>query len=184
MRYIILLAIFAVVVTSGLFAQTTDDFTITVTVNYIEFQLKTADNTADYTTWPIGNVNEGETVEMTTGAGGDHIYVNNESNVALQFSAYSTSPAPGACGYGTATAWSPGAAAGVNIYRLEMDKGALTAVPGAYTTITATTLGGADDFYNTAAGESYHLYTKFTVPTTADDGCQHNITVYVVATTP
>jgi len=166
------------------FAESSDNFTITVTCNYIDFELKTADNSAEYTDWPVGNVNEGETVEMTTGAGGDHIYVENTSNVNLEFKAYSNSVAPGPCGYGTPVAWSPGGAAGLNTYYLRLGKGELGAVPGTYTDITGEDLGGAILYYSTIAGESYHLYTKLTAPNPADDGCSHTITVYIVAIAP
>ncbi len=184
MKSAVILSLFAILAVSAAFAQVTDDFNITVTCNYIQFQLKEADNVANYITWPIGNVNEGETVEMTTGSGGDHVYVNNESNLALDFNAYSESPTPTACGYGTETAWGPAAAAGLDAYLLELGKGEEATVPVAYTTITATTIGGANNYYTTAAGESYHLYTQLTTPTTSTDGCQHDITVYIVAVTP
>lgn len=163
------------------FSADTDNFTITVTVNFIDFDLRNAPNTADYTNWPLGNVNPGSVTEMTTGTGGSHIYVRNMSNIALDFKAYSITAAPSACGFGTPTAWTPGASAGTNIYKLEIDKGELGAVPAVYTTITGTTLGSANEFHTTAAGESYRLYTKFTAPTVASDGCQHTITVYIIA---
>lgn len=184
MRKLVLVGLFALIAATGLLAQSSDDFTITVTVNYIDFQLMEADSATGYGNWALGNLNAGGTAEMTTGGGGDHIYVQNHSNVALDFSAYSSSPAPAGCGYGTATAWSPGAAAGVDTYLLEMDKGEATTVPASYTTIDATDMGSADLFYSTLAGESYHLYTKFTAPTSATDGCEHTITVNVIAVAP
>lgn len=184
MRNFLIIALFATMAVSVLFAQATDDFTITVTVNYIEFELRTADDSGDYSLWAIGNVNAGETAEMTTGAGGDHVYVSNSSNVPLDFSAYSTSPAPASCGFGTATAWTPAVAAGVDMYLLEIDKGEVGTVPPTYTTIDGNSIGTSDLFYSASAGESYHLYTKFTAPTSASDGCEHSITVNIVATTP
>ncbi len=184
MRNVALIGLFAIFVAMGLFAQTTDDFTISVTVNFIDFQLMTADSSSAYTNWAIGNINAGGTAEMTTGGGGDHIYVDNNSNVALDFSAYSTSAAPGGCGFGTPTAWLPDVTAGVDTYLLEIDKGESGAVPPSYTTIDGVDIGSSDLFYTSSAGESYHLYTQFTAPTSASDGCEHSITVNIVATTP
>ena len=174
----------ALLLATFIWAADTDNFTITVTVDFIDFTLKDAGNTTDYTNWPIGNVNAGSVHTQTTTSGGDHIYVNNLSNVALDFKAYSTSVAPGGCGYGTPTAWTPAASAGTNVYKLELGKGLVGTLPGAFTGITGTTSGTANTYYTTTAGESYHLYTQLTAPTVAADGCQHTITVYVMAVAP
>jgi hypothetical protein len=184
MKRAMLIGLFAILVATASFAQVTDDFTITVTVNFIEFQLMTADSSGAYPGWAVGNMNEGETVVMTTGGGGDHIYVKNLSNVPLDFSAYSNSPAPAGCGYGTPTAWNPGAAAGTDIYLLELGKGAAGVVPATYTIIDGTNIVSSDLYYTTIAGESYHMYSRFTTPISASDGCPHNITVTIVAATP
>ena len=184
MKKLILIALIATLCGGALIAQSSDDFTITVTVNYIDFSLRDAADAAPYPGWDLGNVNAGATVEMTTSATGDHIYVDNQSNVALDFAAYSTSAAPAACGYGTATAWSPGTSAGTDQYLLEMANGGVDTAPGTYTTIDGTAVGSADDFYSAIAGEGFHLYTQLGIPTVATDGCSHDIVVYVLAVAP
>ncbi len=158
-----------------------DSFTITVSVEWIDFSLKTADGTADYTNWNIGMVAPGAVNTMTTGTGGNHILVDNNCNVSVDFSIYSVSAAPGACGRGTPTAWTPGAASGNNIYLLEGGKGAVGALPATWTTFDNTSAPG--DVY--AASEppatDHHLYFRFTAPTSVSDGCDHTVMVYVVA---
>ena len=184
MKRAIALVILTLLIAGFAFAADTDDFTITVTVNYVDFSLKNAGNTADYNEWPIGNVNAGASSEMTTGTGGDHVYVNNGSNLLLDFKAYSTSAAP-TCAFGTPTAWSPADPAGTDTYKLELGKGGLDAVPTSYTTILGTDTGSSNLFYSTvSAGESYHLYAKLGVPTVASDGCEHEIVVYILGIVP
>ena len=163
-------------------AQESASFTITVTVNYVDFTLRNAADSAPYGTWGIGNLAAGSEAEMTVGTAGDHIFVDNQSNIALSFKAYSTSAAPTACGFGTATAWAPATTAGTDEYKLEMGKGAVSALPTAYATMDGGDEAGADLVYSTTAGEDFHLYAKLTAPTAVSDGCGHSITVYVLAT--
>ncbi|MCK5833683.1 hypothetical protein KAH81_08440 [bacterium] len=182
----IVLAIFVILAVGALYAQESESFTITVTVNYIDFSLRNAADSAPYPNWPIDNVNAGATSEMTTTSVGTHILVDNESNVALDFETYSTSLAPTACGFGTPTAWVAGAASGVDTYLLEMGVGDVSTAPatGDYDIIDGASLPAADLVNSTVAGESWRLYSKLTAPLTASDGCEHTITVFVVATTP
>ena len=158
-----------------------NSFTITVTVEYLQVELRTADDAADYTTWALGTVSAGETNTMTTGSGGDHVLVKNGSNVSVDFSAYSTTAAPASCGYGSPTAWTAGTSAGVDTYLLEGGKGDLSTLPSSWTTFDDASPTG--DVY--ASGEpaetDHHFYARFTAPTSVSDGCEHTITVYIVA---
>ncbi|HHS49508.1 MAG TPA: hypothetical protein ENN07_00105 [candidate division Zixibacteria bacterium] len=166
------------------FAQTTENFTITVTVNFIDFSLRTADDAGAYGTWAIGNMNAGATSTMTGTAGGSHVLVKNESNVALDFKAFSTSEPPPPCGFGFPTAWTAGSAAGTDVYLLEMGDGTLADPPATWTVVDGGGLGDADLIYEAGEGENFRLYSRFTAPNIASDGCEHQITVFIVATTP
>ena len=167
----LLLATLLLVLVSGLWAVE-DNFTITVSVEYIEINLRTADDSGDYGTWNIGGpVAAGSQHTMTTGSGGDHILVDNNSSVSLDFSAYSSD----------ATTWTPGVAAGNETYLLEGGKGDVDTEPGAYTTFDDTSTPG--DVYAAAepASTDHHFYARLTVPTIVADGNTHTITVNIVA---
>jgi hypothetical protein len=180
------LPIIIIILILGVAALAQESFTITVTVNYIDFSLRKADDSAPYDSWEIGNLDADETTEMSVSTSGTHILVDNQSNVALDFDAYSTSATPTSCEFGTATAWSPDTASGADIYLLEMGKGTVSAVPDVadYHIMDGGDLAGSDNFYSAIAGDAFRLYSKLTAPTTVSDGCEHSITVYVVATTP
>ena len=180
-----LLGLTILLLVSVVWAQESEDFDITVTVNYIEFSLKDAGDAGLYGIWGIGNLDPGETAEMTTTSSGNHIYVNNSSNVALNFKGYSESVLP-TCSFGTPTLWHPGLNAGINVYKLQLGKGAVSAVPvpSDYHVMDSELLSGADMIYSTIAGESFHLYAKLISPIEVYDGCEHRITVYIVAMTP
>lgn len=158
-----------------------DSFTITVAVEWLEINLLVADSSTNYTNWDLGTVAPGATNTMTTGTGGTHVLVDNFSNVSVDFSAYSTTVAPGACGYGTPVAWTPGSAAGADIYLLEGDDGTVSTEPTTYTTITATSAPGDQYLAGAPVGENHRFYARFTAPTSVSDGCTHTITVYIVA---
>ncbi|RKZ30725.1 hypothetical protein DRQ36_04470 [bacterium] len=155
-----------------LLAADLDEMHITVTVEYIDITLRTADDGGDYGTWAIpGVVATGSQHTMTTGSGGDHILVKNNSSVALDFSAYSSD----------AGGWTAGAAAGNEVYLLEGGKGDVDNEPGTYTTLDDPDPG---DQYVAAepANTDHHLYLQLTVPTVVADGAEHDITVTVKAT--
>ncbi len=173
--------ILAVLFIASIAGAVEDSFTITVTVEYIGINLRTADDGADYVNWPLGTVAAGAVNTMTTGSAGNHVLVKNGSNVALDFSAYSTTVAPASCGYGTATAWTAGTAAGADIYLLEGGKGTVSAEPGTYTTFPDMVTPGTVYAAAEPAGTDHHFYARFTTPTSVSDGCEHTITVFIVA---
>ena len=158
-----------------------DNFTITVSVEWMSISLLKADSTVDYTNWDLGAVSAGNVSTMTTGAAGSHVLVDNNCNNPVDFSAYSTTVVPGACGYGTPTIWTPGAAAGNNIYRLEGGKSTVGALPGAWTNITSAVTPGNSYAPGEPAATNHRFYARFTAPTSVADGCTHTITVYIVA---
>jgi len=175
-----MIALLLIVICFSVWAADTDNFSITVTINYIDISLKeSSSHSTDYATWALDNVSAGAVSEMTSG---DHIWVDNQSNIDLDFYAYSESAAPAGCGYGTPTAWVP-TGPGANAYKLELAQGDAT-TPGTYTTIDGTDTGSADLFYNATAGETFDLYGKLSAPTTADDGCQHTVNVTITAIVP
>lgn len=167
----LLLAALLLALVGGLWAVE-DNFTITVSVEYLEINLRTADDSGDYGVWDIGGpVAAGSQHTMTIGSGGDHVLVDNNCNTVMDFSAYSSD----------ATTWAPGLAAGDEVYLLEGGKGDVGAEPGAYTTFDDASSPG--DVY--AAGEpaftNHHFYARLTVPTIVADGNTHTITVAIVA---
>lgn len=174
-----ILAILLIMAAGALFAQASENFSITVTVNFIDFALRDSADLVDYPGWAVGNMNAAATATMTRP---QQVFVKNQSNVALDFSAYSTSAAPAACGIGTSTAWTPGAAGGADIYRLELGIGTAGALPVTWNTFDGGSVGTADALYSAAADEDFRFYSRLTVPTTVSDGCQHEIVVYLVAT--
>ena len=64
-------------------AQESESFTITVTVNYIDFSLRKADDSALFDLWEIGNLDADETAEMSVLSTGTHILVDNQSNIDI-----------------------------------------------------------------------------------------------------
>lgn len=169
---------------SVVYAADNDAFTITVQVQYMDVTLRNADETGDYTTWPLGLRAEGEVITQTTGSSGDHIFVDNNCNCEVDFSAYQATTTPAPCGYGTPTLWTAGTTAGADIFKLELGKGTQDAEPATadWQTITASSSPGDVYLSDVPAGEDHHLYTRFTVPTSVSDGCVHQIDVTVVAT--
>ncbi len=158
-----------------------DSFNITVTVEYLEIDLLTADGSNPYPGWDLGTVAAGQSDTMTTGSGGDHVLVDNNCNTSVDFSVYVTTSAPGACGYGTPTAWTPAPTAGADQFVLSVGKGDLSSLPSSWTTVTATTSPGDVYAAGEPAGTDHHFYAAFTAPTSVSDGCQHSITVHIVA---
>ena len=177
------LAVF-LLLSSVVYAADHDAFTITVQVQYMDVTLRNADETGDYTTWPLDMRAEGEVITQTTGSGGDHIFVDNNCNCVVDFSGYQVTTTPAPCGYGTPTLWTAGTSAGDNIFKLELGKGTQDAEPAAadWQTITASASPGDVYLSDVAVGEDHHLYTRFTVPTSVSDGCVHQIDVTIVAT--
>jgi len=176
----LLVAIVFLTIATGVFAQVTRNFTITVSVQYIDIQLRTADSTAAYANWNIGSVAAASTQTQTTTTAGTHVFVVNNSNAALNFSAYVANSTTD-LGYGTVMNWAAGAAAAANVYKLDLGKGSVGSVPTAWQTITATAAPGNTYLTAEPAGTDHRLYARLGIPTSSSDGNQHNITVYVVA---
>ena len=173
---ILLLLMFA----TFLFAADNDYFTITVTVQFLDVSLmQSASHSADYTNWAIGAVAAGATSTQTTG---DHIWVNNNSNIVVSFNAWSYDTTTLSCAYGTPTNWTPAAAPGTNQYQLELGKGGASALPSSWSTIIATTNPGNTYYTASASDEDHDLYARFTTPSASSDGCQHKITVEILVT--
>jgi len=172
-------------------AQTpTDVFHITVTVNQLGVTLYQDDGATAYGTWALGNMPAGATAGMSFDnpdvGSDDHVEAFNSGNCNADLFVYSTEPsAPGACGFGTPTAWAPGLAAGADIYMLECGEGDEATLPGSYIVCDGVNLGAADQV---AAGlpsaATSDLFFNFTTPTSVSDGCGHDVTVTVVAVSP
>lgn len=182
MKKMFVLTMMAVLISAGALLAVEDDFHITVTVDYLEMVLRGAGCSGDYGTWALDQLGTNTTATMTTGGSGDHICVDNGSNVTTDFSAWVTSAAPSACGYGTPTAWTAGGAPGADTYQLELgydDDGA--DLPLSWTTVTAGVTSG-DVFYSSVGGgTNFHLFAQLTTPTSVSDGCPHDIHVRIVA---
>ena len=182
------LAVLALVC-AGWAQSPTDEFHITVTVNMLGVSLYQDDGTSAYGTWALGNMAAGATASMTfdnpDNDGDNHVEAENDGNCAADISVYSTeSSAPGDCGFGTPTAWAPGAAAGSDIYYLECGEGSESSLPGSYTACDQSASPGTEIVSNLASGSVAHLFFNFTTPTSVSDGCEHDITVTVLASTP
>ena len=162
-------------------AADTDQFDIVVQCHFLDISLKeSASHTTDFTEWDMGMVAAGSGIDIMPVP--DHIWVDNGYNVNINVSAYLSSPTPSACGYGTATPWTPGSSAGADQFMLDLGIGDASTQPSVWTNITSTSTPG--DIYETVipAGDDHDLYARFQVPTTVSDGCPHTITVYIVAT--
>ncbi len=179
MRTAITTAILILLISAALAADT-DQFDIVVQCQYLDISLKEASShSTDFTTWDMGYVAAGGPAE--TMAVGSHIWVQNGCNMDIDLAAMVDSPEPPPCPYGTPTAWTAGAAPGSDQFQLDLGVGTPSAQPGSYTNITATTAPGDTYLTGAAAGVSHDLYARMTVPTDVSDGCQHTLTVYVIA---
>jgi len=156
-------------------AGTTDTFQITVTCNFLSINLRNTGDTADYTTWAIGQKAESTATTMIQA---DGIKVINTSNAATDLSAWVSTQA---------AAWTNQSAAGADQYKLEMKCFAATqASPdlstGAFT-ITTTSTPGDDIKTSLAATTDQWAYVKFTTPTSTTSGSEQTITVTILAAT-
>jgi len=182
----LLVGLAALLLIGAAWAADNDQFNITVTVNQLGVTLYEDDGATDYGTWALGNMAAGATAQMyfdnPDADGDDHVEAKNEGNCAADILVYSTeSSAPGDCGFGTPTAWAPGAAAGSDIYYLECGEGSESSLPGSYTACDQSASPGTEIVSNLASGSVAHLFFNFTTPTSVSDGCQHDITVTVLA---
>lgn len=169
-----------VLVGFALAQSASDNFNITVTVEYFEIILLKADSSTDYSTWALGVMATSDSATMTTGSSGTHILVDNNCSGTVDFSIYVNNPAPSPCGIGTPTAWTAGAAPGANTYWLRANDSNISSVPSSWVTITATSAPG-DVYLSGVSSGNHRLYCRFKPPSSVSDGCQHTINVYVVA---
>jgi hypothetical protein len=178
MKRVTLLLMLGILLSSLAFAANTDNFDIVVTCSYLDVSLRqSGDHGTDYTQWNLGTMAPGAAAEEMSTA--SHIWVENGSNTTVDFSAFVESPTPAPCGYGTATAWTPGATAGTDQFVLDLGVGTDSATPSSYTNITATTLPGDDYLTSASAGTGHDLYASLQVPSSTTDGCQHTLTVTI-----
>ena len=156
-------------------AATTDTFQITVTCNFISINLRNTGDTADYTTWAIGQKAENT---ATTMAQADGILVVNTANAATDLSAWVSTEAAN---------WTKAASAGTDQYKLEMKCfDATQTTPDLSTgtfTITSAATPGNDIKTSLAATTNQWAYVKFTTPTSTTSGSQQTITVTILSAT-
>jgi len=156
-------------------AATTDTFQITVTCNFLAINLRNTGDSADYTTWAMGQKAENTPTTMTQSEG---IKVVNTSNVSTDLSAWVSVPA---------AAWTNAAAAGANQYKLEMKCFAATQgspdLSSGTTVITSTSTPGEDIKAGLAATTDQWAYGKFTTPTSTTSGAEQTITVTILVAT-
>jgi len=175
LSFLIILVMLYCLGLSSSWADSSDTFQITVTCNYLSINLRNNGDTADYTTWAIGQKAENTPTTMTQAEG---IKVVNTSNAATDLSAWVSTPA---------AAWTNQNAAGADQYKLEMKcYDATQASPdlssGTFT-ITSTSTPGNDIKAGLAATTNQWAYCKFTTPTSTTSGAQQTITVTILATT-
>ncbi|MBN2541940.1 hypothetical protein JXI42_03660 [bacterium] len=183
-RYLLLSMMFLLFVAGAAFSVE-DNFHITVTVDFLEIELDSANCVDAYGTWKLGQHAAGYTDSMTTGGAGNHICVINGNNCTTDFSAYVSSANPGPCGYGSNTAWTAGGSVGADTYKLDLghdDDGA--DYPGTWYNITSGSTPGNDFYTDVAAGTDFHLFARLSLPNPVSDGCQHDIQVTIVALQP
>jgi hypothetical protein len=167
-KWVVVMLLLGSAVSPGVFAATSDTFTITVTCNFMGINLRTYNDGGDYTTWAIGQQNTSASVTMIENQG---IMVANTSNIATDVSAWVT----------TTGAWTAAGSAGPDQYKLELKAYDATETSPdlgtGSTTITATASTGDEFKTGLAAGISQWVYCKFTVPASTTVGTQQTLTV-------
>jgi len=149
-------------------AATTDTFTITVTVNFIEMTLRNTTDNADYTTWAIPQMSLAASAPMAdlSGVYVDLLTTNQAVDIKTWVSTqgdWTVQPAPGASQYsliatGATAAEVPGWTGAAS---LGLSGAKQTIIPGATTAL------------------SHFLYYKFYSPITVGTGSQQSIEVTV-----
>ena len=173
--------LFILLIVVVIFAADTDNFDIIVQCQYLDISLKqSASHTTDFTEWDLGFKAAGDAAEIMPIPG--HIWVGNGCNINIDFSAYVSSPVPDACPYGTETAWMAGLLAAENTFDLDFGVGTSSAQPSIFSHISAETAPGDTYATDIPAGTAHDLFARFRVPTSVSDGCEHSLTVTVVAT--
>lgn len=162
-------------------AQDDESFNITVTCQYIDISLYQSSSTSTtFSQWDIDTVALSTADSMDTGDG-NHVYIKNNCNITTDYSCYSEETSAPTCSHGSPTAWSPGGP-GDNQYKLEVGHSAdPSTYPSSWTAIPSDTSPG--DLYasGVSAADNKEFFAKFTTPSTISDGCEHSITVHIVA---
>ncbi len=173
-RWLVFLTVIvmAVGITCTAQAALTDTFTITITVNYIGINLRNNGDTADYTTWAIGQVATSAASTMTQAQG---IKLVNTSNVALNVASFAANT----------LSWSLAAAIGADTYKLEAKSfDASQASPdmtGAANILT-TSSPGTNFKSNLAVSTNQWVYYRLTAPSSVTSPTANTITVTIEAT--
>ena len=172
--------LFAMLLGSAFAASTdTEQMTIRVQVAFVGITLYESDGSTPYDTWNIGVTAESAADTMAVA---DHIEAKNDGNCAIDLYLYSDDVTDlSGCTFGTPTNWSPGAAIGTDVYKLECGIGTDAAQPGSYTTCPNSSADGTLIDSDVAAAATSHMYLMFTTPSSSSDGCQHDATVSVLA---
>ncbi len=148
-------------------AATTDTFTITVTVNFLEMNLRNTADDADYTTWAIPQMALAASGPMGN-ASGVHVDLGT-TNTVVDIKTHVSEQG---------VAWTLNATPGTNIYSLIVS-GTTTDTAPDWTpsiSVTGTTLAIVED---ASPATSNYLYYKFYSPLSVETGAGQTITVTV-----
>jgi len=144
-----------------------DTFTITVTCNFIEVNLRNTVDDADYGTWAVGSLATSGTDTMTDTEGVRAVRGTSSQNTTLQSHVS-----------GEATDWTIGGTISSDVYKLEVEGTSAAAAPAmAGTNVLTTTTQTITTATNLTA--DWYLYYKFTAPSATTTGDQQSITVTV-----
>ena len=148
-------------------AATTDTFTITVTVNYIEMELRNTTDTADYTTWAIPQMALAASGPMADASGVLVDLLTTNANVDIKTHVSDEG-----------AAWTLNATPGADIFSLIVSGTTATTAPDWDPSISVTT-GTLAIVEGASPAASNYLYYKFYSPTSVGTGAQQTITVTV-----
>ncbi len=183
-KTLLVLGIVALLISAfPMFAADSDseEMHIKVQIAFVGISLYEDDGSTPYTDWNIGITSELTAHTMTPA---EHMEAVNEGNATVDLSVYSDDLGTYSCGFGTETNWSPGAGTGVDQYTLECGEGTDVAPAVTFITCPLDATPGTDVVTGLASTSTAHLYHMFTTPTSVSDGCEHDITVTVLATLP
>ena len=174
------MAVTAVAIPNIAEAALTGDFTITVTISYLEISMKMSDGSGSYTAWALGGVTTSDTTTMETGTDGtavQGIFIDVGESSAFKLSGQITNDSAAWTG-GTSDTPAP------NVYLLAMQGAATAVVPVDMTVAgaaTAIVLATDTEIANAtgALGVDIFLYGAFTTPETTTTGAEQSITVTI-----
>jgi len=148
-------------------ADTTDTFTITVTCNFIEINLRNTGDSADYSTWALGTVATSSTTAMTTGDGVKVVLGTTSQTIDIQSHVSNQG-----------SAWTIASAAAANVYKMDCMGTDAAAVP-TWTDATVLTTSTLDIKDVTSVSTDQYLYYRFYAPTSVITGAEQTITITV-----